>query len=275
MAPCAQVAAFFTYDAFGNLVHASDLGDSLGAWLEYNRWDMTYNAANFIQTDSFSLRIMGTSTWVGDHSYSTGYTPGVGYYTAQSQVYYNDSTYSIPDGTRLYTKHVSAAGLPDTFYASGTGWLFTNPSLFVAQYKMAFVFDAYGNPTTAYQFYYTVTDTATGAGYFDAAPDITYHYYYEVYQSAAGVNNVAADAQITIYPNPSAGLYTLAASGGVNGARVAVYDMMGQKVYECNLVSGANTQIDLSTRPAGLYVAPGNHGQSGNVLKAEKLLKTE
>ncbi len=67
-----------------------------------------------------------------------------------------------------------------------------------------------------------------------------------------GVAPDAGGAGVSVYPNPSAsGRYTL---GGAGGAQAEVRDALGRLVYRQAVRAGAETALDLSAAPPGLYL---------------------
>lgn len=92
-----------------------------------------------------------------------------------------------------------------------------------------------------------------GTEYYEAEPEIDIH---------------LADANgIKIYPNPSSGIFTidLTESKG-QFTTIAVYNALGQAVYQKNILPEAVNEIDLSALPSGYYYAK-IAGSSGSVQK--------
>ncbi len=89
-----------------------------------------------------------------------------------------------------------------------------------------------------------------------------------------GVSSVSAEhAQITVYPNPSNGIFTIAMKNtSLKVNTVEVYNILGEKVYTSSPQNpnGAINTINLSSQPNGIYlyriVADG-----GNIIGEGKL----
>ncbi|QEE50870.1 T9SS type A sorting domain-containing protein [Flavobacterium alkalisoli] len=67
------------------------------------------------------------------------------------------------------------------------------------------------------------------------------------------------EENLTIYPNPSSGLFTIASSQNIDGTAYTIYNMLGQTVKSGSFASGTNT-VDLTEVPQGIYLlqASGN-----------------
>jgi uncharacterized repeat protein (TIGR03803 family) len=71
--------------------------------------------------------------------------------------------------------------------------------------------------------------------------------------TATGINQLSANNnQLSIYPNPTLGQFTIKLNGNQNGYTVEVYNVVGEKIYESVLSSLQNT-IDLNSQPDGMY----------------------
>ena len=61
-----------------------------------------------------------------------------------------------------------------------------------------------------------------------------------------------AAKEISLYPNPTTGSFTLATDEDLNNTPVTVFNVLGAKVFNASM-SGNNNVIDLSAQPAGIY----------------------
>lgn len=75
------------------------------------------------------------------------------------------------------------------------------------------------------------------------------------YPQTVGVNEASVMDRIQIAPNPTNGIFTVQLPTNMSkGARVSVFDALGQLVIDQNLTNGMErTTLDLTGRPVGLY----------------------
>ena len=64
--------------------------------------------------------------------------------------------------------------------------------------------------------------------------------------------NTFANANISVYPNPSTGVFTLDNRGYAKNISVKIYNALGMYLNEQSVLFGTNT-IDLSNYPTGIY----------------------
>ncbi len=70
-------------------------------------------------------------------------------------------------------------------------------------------------------------------------------------QAVTGINQLASkNEQITIYPNPSSGKFTVKCSEKISS--IEIKNLLGEKVYSSNLPIGQST-IDISDKEPGIY----------------------
>ena len=69
-----------------------------------------------------------------------------------------------------------------------------------------------------------------------------------------GINKISGtNNNIALYPNPSTGAFKFNLSGNNERNIITIYDMFGENMYNTQFNTTA-TQIDLSGRPAGVYL---------------------
>ncbi len=76
---------------------------------------------------------------------------------------------------------------------------------------------------------------------------------------------------LTIFPNPSQGLFTLELEGEAELNEVVVYDLSGKKVFQSELSSGSTSQLDLSSLEKGTYLIIVNERDEQN-RKFDKII---
>jgi len=69
----------------------------------------------------------------------------------------------------------------------------------------------------------------------------------------AGINDVVLQNEILVYPNPSTGIITVQCKPSSENAKLSVYNLLGESVYEKAISSFSNHTIDLSANPNGVY----------------------
>ena len=87
-----------------------------------------------------------------------------------------------------------------------------------------------------------------------------------------GINNVTANSEVEIYPNPASGSFNIKYTGpAINNCQVTLLDMPGARVMERNLsLSHAETiQINVRELPKGIYLL---QMQSEDMLVVRKML---
>jgi len=71
-------------------------------------------------------------------------------------------------------------------------------------------------------------------------------------KSPLGINNIVNRSSVTIYPNPSTGVFTIDMNNITGKQQLQVYNVLGQQVY-ANTLSENKTQVSLN-QPAGVYL---------------------
>ncbi len=59
---------------------------------------------------------------------------------------------------------------------------------------------------------------------------------------------------LTVYPNPSNGLYTLSGSQNFTNASIKIYNSLSQIVFEKENINGNNINLDISSVTSGMYL---------------------
>lgn len=62
-----------------------------------------------------------------------------------------------------------------------------------------------------------------------------------------------ADTKFSIFPNPSFGVFTCSFNKKVGGAKICVYDLLGNCVLDEVSITGSSHEIDLRNEPKGIY----------------------
>jgi hypothetical protein len=91
----------------------------------------------------------------------------------------------------------------------------------------------------------------------------------KLYASAPMSINETPREPFKIFPNPSAGIFTLELSGNFEQADLIIFDVLGKTVFSGKKLE-ASTQIDLSDYPAGMYFVK---LIKDDVCKTEKIIK--
>lgn len=85
-----------------------------------------------------------------------------------------------------------------------------------------------------------------------------------------GVDNVSEQASTNVYPNPTLGQFNVDLTSQ-NKATIAVYNLIGEQVYQGDLNSG-NNKVNIENKASGLYIykvlsEDGNEISTGKILK--------
>ena len=68
-----------------------------------------------------------------------------------------------------------------------------------------------------------------------------------------GVKNIADKTGITVYPNPSHGVFNFSLDGNNGNYLVKIYNVLGQEV-STSIINATNSVINLSAQPKGVYI---------------------
>jgi hypothetical protein len=78
---------------------------------------------------------------------------------------------------------------------------------------------------------------------------------------------------INLYPNPTSGQFTIQWSVVSGWGAVEIYSVLGQRVYSQSTIHGAQSTIDISSQPNGVYLIR-ILDKDGNLLSQKKVVKT-
>jgi hypothetical protein len=88
----------------------------------------------------------------------------------------------------------------------------------------------------------------------------------------AGIDNVSPGSeQVTIYPNPSSGIFTIQSSVISSQSLIEIYNVLGEKVYSQFNIQQSTFNINLSSQPDGVYLYRAINGD-GVLLGQGKLI---
>jgi len=92
------------------------------------------------------------------------------------------------------------------------------------------------------------------------------------YTGIVGINEIKETKTITVYPNPSNGLFTIKELGIRDKEQVEVYNMLGEKIYYEPIISNSQFVIDLSSQASGVYLYRITN-MDGSLVSTGKLIK--
>lgn len=153
----------------------------------------------------------------------------------------------------IWNQHSGVAGVvEDTTWWSQN--LPVNPGTVNGRPYSNFVFD-YSNPATEYNFTlynvfnagFRLSNTTGPYSPFRWTAPFTFNY------SATGIKTTTPQEEITIYPNPSTGSFTIALPAQIRNSSVTIMDMAGKTILRRSYTTGTiNLSLDL---PSGTYMA--------------------
>jgi hypothetical protein len=102
-----------------------------------------------------------------------------------------------------------------------------------------------------------------------AAPNnLELHSILNIQFAPTGIENITEAASISVYPNPSNGLFHVTLS--LNKATIAVYNMLGDQVYESGITTGVN-EVNMQGKAKGIYLYK-ILSETGDFVSGGKLL---
>ncbi len=78
---------------------------------------------------------------------------------------------------------------------------------------------------------------------------------------------------ITVYPNPTNGQFTVLSSVGSGQLSVEIYNVLGEKVYSQLNIQNSTFGINISSEPNGIYLIR-ILDKDGNLVGMKKVVKT-
>lgn len=86
----------------------------------------------------------------------------------------------------------------------------------------------------------------------------------------SAIENQGMDNAISVYPNPTNGMVTLAVQNNLAIQRVAVYNALGANVSHMQVAQAGNVNLDLAAQPAGIYFVNAYTAQGLYTFRIEK-----
>jgi type IX secretion system substrate protein len=85
-----------------------------------------------------------------------------------------------------------------------------------------------------------------------------------------GLNEMNANSNISVYPNPVNDIFTISSSDDLSGTVVKIVAITGQTLVEKTIISGNTATFDMSVYATGLYFVEINQNGNLNTLKVIK-----
>ena len=67
------------------------------------------------------------------------------------------------------------------------------------------------------------------------------------------IDKKAFENQLSVYPNPASGQFTILSSQSLNNAGIKITNAIGQTILQKNSVFGSSASFDISNHPNGIY----------------------
>ncbi|MCW3125618.1 MAG: hypothetical protein JWO03_1276 [Bacteroidetes bacterium] len=83
--------------------------------------------------------------------------------------------------------------------------------------------------------------------------------------TTVGIRDLSTSHVVTLYPNPSEGLFTLSTSGRT-GDSYEIHDAIGSIVQQ-HTIAGDRTPVDISVQPSGVYTLTVKHGATSETVR--------
>lgn len=229
----------YSYNSAGNISQVKYFVQSFPNWYENNRYELSYYNNQQLKKITMYYVPYGYNYRVD----TFGWTSGVDYYTYHQS--YNVSNDTTVINRHLETKIVSPTSmLPDSVihldYSFGS-----YPDTTILKYK--FEYDSYGMPVKRdnyeYNPAYVTADSLISTVYYHYKPNTT-----DIFE--VGVS----DGHLSIFPNPTAGVFTLQLPEQNGYENLFIYDIAGKLILNKSIRNRSETTIDLTNQPPGNYI---------------------
>jgi hypothetical protein len=88
-----------------------------------------------------------------------------------------------------------------------------------------------------------------------------------------GINDYTNSSDISLYPNPGTGKYSITVKQNVPELKAEVFNCVGQLIKSCEVNQSGSTTLDLSAQPSGVYLIQVNDG--AKVVYRQKLIQQQ
>jgi hypothetical protein len=258
----------FTYNSNNDETSEEDESGSGSTWTPVDLYTYTYNASNIETVDLYQT--WSGSVWVNALQYlnetfdannsctnevvqSWNTVSSSWYNVAQYYFIYNANNAETSETYQTWSNTlgwVNDARYLDAYNADNYNTFFADQtwqnSVWANYLTETAIYDA-DNVEIAFTYnYYNSTGTLATSG------DSIYYYLTDV----LGINNMKAQQNnITAYPNPSKGIFTLSITNYELGImNVEVYNILGEKVYSQPTAQSSSFIVDLNNQPSGVYL---------------------
>lgn len=230
----------YSYNSAGNISQIKYFVQSYPNWYEMNRYTLSYYS---------SLQLKKVTKYdiaYGDYYQvdSFGWTSGVDYYTYhQAKIVIYDT---FVNSKYIETKNVSTVTLlPDSVTYSNYSFGGSHPDSTI--WKCTFEYDSYGMPIRRDEYVYNPAYITADSLVF------TSYYYYK--PNTTGVTTAQSEAShISIFPNPTSGIFTLQLPALTDEAEITISDFTGKVVLTKSINNTNLPTVNLSGNPPGNYI---------------------
>jgi hypothetical protein len=220
----------YTYDANNNCIVSLSQSWNGTAWVNTNQYTYTYNANN--SYTSFVEQTWNGSAWVLNAQTLYAYDAN------NNEVSEVDESWIgiwVDKDEYLYSYNANNCRIEEYDQTwVNSGWV--NTSVY------GYTFDANNMDLSYSEKDYDITGTKVING------DSSYNYIHDV----LGIKTISVKNNISVYPNPSDGKFTVQWSVINKHSILKIYNVTGQEVSITEL-NGNTNQVDLSLQPNGVY----------------------